>query len=238
MTRRVCQTPASRPVIIVFAREPIAGFTKTRLIPRVGAANAATLAHAFTLDALNKALRTGLSVVIAGSAPCGIKASRYFQRLARRFAAILIDQGTGSLGAQMDRSLAPFHDRGALLIGTDTPSLPPGFIARAIGLMREAPVVLGPSLDGGYYLLALRGKSSDPSLNMFRGIRWGGPRVLADTIDRLKHAEVRYSLAPAWYDIDRWSDLLLLAAHLKIIRRSEADPCPHTSQILRRLGLL
>ncbi|HXD90699.1 MAG TPA: DUF2064 domain-containing protein, partial [Candidatus Binataceae bacterium] len=124
MTRDVRRTSASRPVIIVFAREPIAGFTKTRLILRVGAANAAALAHAFTLDALAKAQRTGLPVVIAGSAPGGIGASRYFQRLAKGFDAILIDQGEGSLGARMNRSLARFHDRGALLIGTDMPSLP------------------------------------------------------------------------------------------------------------------
>jgi len=49
---------------------------------------------------------------------------------------------------------------------------------------------------------------------------------------------MRYALAPAWYDIDRWSDLLLLAAHLRIILRVEANPCPHTSRILVRLGLL
>jgi rSAM/selenodomain-associated transferase 1 len=238
VTRVVRRTSASRPVIIVFAREPIAGFTKTRLIPRLGAANAAVLAHAFTLDALAKAQRTGLPVVIAGSAPSGIEASRYFQPLAKSFDAILIDQGEGSLGARMSRSLARFHDRGALLIGTDTPSLPPRFIARAVTLMRKWPIVLGPSLDGGYYLVALRRKSSISSADIFRGIRWGGSRVLAATIDRLERAEMRYALAPAWYDIDRWSDLLLLAAHLRIILRVEANPCPHTSRILVRLGLL
>ena len=238
MTRDVRRTSASRPVIIVFAREPIAGFTKTRLIPRIGAANAAAFAHAFTLDALAKAQRTGRPVVIAGSAPSGIDASRYFQRLAKSFDAILIDQGEGSLGARMNRSLGRLHDRGALLIGTDMPSLPPRFIARAVALLRKAPVVLGPSLDGGYYLVALRGKSSISSADIFRGIRWGGPRVLAATIARLERAEMHYALAPAWYDIDRWSDLLLLAAHLRIILRVEANPCPHTSRILVRLGLL
>ena len=138
----------------------------------------------------------------------------------------------------MARSLDPFRDRGALLIGTDTPSLPLRFITRVIALMRKAPVVLGPSLDGGYYLVALRCSSPIASPAIFRGIRWGGARVLADTIARLDRAGVRCALAPAWYDIDRWGDLLLLAAHLRLNRRAGADHCPHTTRILERLGLL
>jgi rSAM/selenodomain-associated transferase 1 len=238
VTRSARRNPVSAPAIIVFAREPIAGFTKTRLIPRLGARTAAALAHAFTLDALAKAQRMGLPLVIAGSAPGGIDRSRYFQRLGQRFAATLIDQGQGSLGARMHRSLAPFSSRGALLFGTDTPSLPLSFLARAMALMRKASVILGPSLDGGYYLVALRGTAYDSSRDLFRGIRWGGSHVLAETIARLRRANLRYSLAPAWYDIDRWSDLLLLAAHLRIIQPREVDPCPQASKILRRLGLL
>jgi hypothetical protein len=238
VTRGGRQTEASQPAIIVFAREPIAGFTKTRLIPRIGGPNAATLAHAFTLDALAKVRRTGLPIVIAGSAAQGGGESRYFHRLARSFAATLIDQGGGSLGARMRRSLAPFSSSGALLIGTDTPSLPLHFIERGIVLMRKSPVVLGPSLDGGYYFVAIRGEPSDSFRDIFRGIRWGGSRVLAETVDRLRRAHTRYVLAPTWYDVDRWGDLVLLAAHLRIIRRAGTDPCPNTSKTLRRLGLL
>jgi rSAM/selenodomain-associated transferase 1 len=227
------QAAAPRPAIIIFAREPVAGFTKTRLIARIGSQNAATLSHAFTLDALAKARSTGLPLVIAAGALSG--ASAYFPPLARRFGAVLVDQGDGSLGARMRLSLERFSNPGgALLIGTDTPSLPASFIARGARLMRTAPVVLGPSLDGGYYLVAVRGEPAD----IFRGVRWGGSQVLAQTLERLRRMHTPYALAPAWYDVDRWSDLLLLARHLHIIRRTGSDPCPATAKVLRQLGLL
>jgi rSAM/selenodomain-associated transferase 1 len=220
--------------IIVFTREPIPGLTKTRLIPRLGANNAAALADAFTRDALTKARATGLRLTIAGSAAQGVMHSSYFLALARRFDAELIDQGRGSLGGRMARVLAPFSAKGAILLGTDTPSIPPRKLMRAAAMLRWSPAVLGPSLDGGYYLIGLRGGLPD----IFRGIRWGSASVLATTIARLERAGTRYGLAEPWYDIDRWSDLLLLAAHLRLILCRAPDPCPATSQLLRRLGLL
>ncbi|MGH7840337.1 MAG: TIGR04282 family arsenosugar biosynthesis glycosyltransferase [Candidatus Binataceae bacterium] len=234
MRRVALAAPAVKPAIIVFTREPLAGETKTRLIPRLGARHAAALADAFTRDALRKARATGLPLVIAGSAPQGVAGNRYFHALARRFDAGLIDQGKGSLGTRMRRVLAPYSARGAILIGTDTPSLPVRCLAQAAALLRRSPVVFGPSLDGGYHLIGVRGTLPD----IFRGIRWGRAQVLAATIARLDAAGTRYALAEPWYDIDRWSDLMLLAAHLRISGPRAPDPCPATSRLLRRLGLL
>jgi hypothetical protein len=225
---------AFKQTIIVFAREPIAGATKTRLIPRLGADHAAALADAFTRDALIKARATGLRLVIAGSAPESVMRSRYFHRVARRFQADLIDQGSGSLGARMSRVLAPYSTDGAILIGADTPSLPARLLVQAVARLHRSPVVLGPSLDGGYYLVGVRGDIPD----IFRGIRWGTSSVLATTITRLERTGARYTLAEPWYDIDRWSDLLRLAAHLRMIRHGAPDPCPATSRLLHQLGLL
>ena len=73
-----------------------------------------------------------------GSAPHGAQHSRYLRRVARRFRAELIDQGGGSLGARMARSLEPYRAGGALLIGTDTPSLPQRLLARSVALLRRA----------------------------------------------------------------------------------------------------
>jgi uncharacterized protein len=230
-----------RPTLIIFTREPVAGETKTRLIPRVGAGNAAALAHAFTLDALAKAQNLRVPIVIAGSAPGDARRASYFRTLARRFDAVLVDQGGGDLGARMARALAPLCDAGAVLIGTDTPSLPPKLLARNVALLRRTRVVLGPSLDGGYYLVGVRG----PLPDIFRGIRWGSAQVLAETIRRLKRMCIPYALGPSWYDVDRWSDLMLLAAHLsrladsgeRLILRGP-HPCPATARVLARLGLL
>jgi rSAM/selenodomain-associated transferase 1 len=241
--------------LIVFCREPLAGHTKTRLIPRLGAANAAELASAFIVDALAKCrtLAPG-QIVIAASAPHGAENSDYLRRAARRFGAELVDQGGGSLGARMARALEPYRAGGAVLLGTDTPSLPPRLLARSVALLRRAAVVIAPSLDGGYYLVGVRG----PMPEIFRAIVWGRSNVLSETVARLRRTGTRYALGPAWYDVDRSSDVMLLAAHLdqhlaRMKRLSGSTsgrrpsgakpppqplPCPATARVLRRLGLL
>jgi uncharacterized protein len=237
-------------VTIVFTREPIAGETKTRLIRRLGAANAAALADAFARDAIAKARVVGAPIVIAGSAPAGVGASPYFRGLARHFGAQLANQSGGTLGVRMAGVLEPYRATGAVLFGTDTPSLPLRMLRQNIALLRRFPVVLGPSLDGGYYLIGVRGKMPD----IFRGVRWGGPHVLQQTIKRLEAMGIPYALGPAWYDVDRWSDVMLLAAHLRRMAKapggrprasglswstpSDANPCPTTARLLTRLGLI
>lgn len=223
-----------RGTVIVFTREPIAGAAKTRLIARIGAHNAAALAGAFTCDALAKARGLGMPLVIAASAPAGACGSPYFRALAKAFRAELIDQGGGHLGARMRRALEPYAPAGAILIGTDTPTIPPAMIARCAAMLRDAPVVLGPSLDGGYYLIGVRGAMPD----IFRGVRWGRTRVLEQTLARLRRDRMPHALGPSWYDVDRWSDLMLLRAHLwKLIARG-SNPCPASARLLAHLGLL
>jgi rSAM/selenodomain-associated transferase 1 len=223
-----------RPGIIVFAREPIPGMTKTRLASRIGANNAAALADAFARDAIAKARLLELPLLIAGSAADELRHNRYFRLLARQCKAVLVDQEQGHLGARMARVLAPLAQTGVLLIGTDTPSLPITILRHARELLRRNRVVIGPSLDGGYYLVGIRGAMPD----MFRSIRWGGSRVLEETMARLTRAGIRPALAPSWYDVDRWSDLMLLTEHLRRQSRRGALPCPHTARVLVKLGLL
>ena len=220
--------------VIAFAREPEPGSAKTRLIPRLGAANTAALADAFIQDAMAKAAALKTSLVIAGSAPGGVANSKYFQALARRYKATLIEQGGGTLGARMSRTIKPFAQGGAILIGTDTPSLPLLLLRQSRAALRRRPIVIGPSLDGGYYLVGIRGEVPD----IFRGVRWGGSRVLEQTVKRLRRRKLKFAVGPAWYDIDRWSDLLLLCVHLQRFSRRSADPCPATRRLLARLGLL
>jgi hypothetical protein len=228
----------SRPALIVFCREPIAHLVKTRLIGKLTPDDVARLADAFIVDALSKAISVRASgVVIAASAPAGAANSKYFRRLANRFGTELIDQGRGSLGARMSRALEPLASSGALLVGTDTPSLPAALLEKSIAALARNRVVIAPSLDGGYYGIGVRGAMPP----IFTAIRWGSGEVLDATIRRLDRARIRYSLGPAWYDVDRWSDLMLLAAHRRLWRvahRASASPCPATDAVLKRLGLL
>jgi uncharacterized protein len=230
---------ASRPALIVFCREPVAHQAKTRLIGAMTAAAAAALSDAFIRDALAKAVSIGPSrIVIAASAAGGVERSKYFRRLARRFGAELIDQGNGSLGKRMARALEPFSSSGALLIGTDTPSLPIPLLAASVEALRRSRVLIAPSLDGGYYALGVRGVVPP----IFTAIRWGSGGVFDSTVKRLERAGIRYAMGPAWYDVDRWADVMLLAAHLRLLararRRGDASPCPATEAVLERLGVL
>jgi rSAM/selenodomain-associated transferase 1 len=225
----------SRPALIVFCREPIAHQAKTRLIGALTPIAAAALAGAFIRDALAKAVSVRPSrIVIAASAPDGAAGSKYFRRLARQFDAELLDQGTGTLGHRMARSLDPFTSSGALLIGTDTPSLPAALLASSVEAVRRSRVVIAPSLDGGYYAVGVRGAMPP----IFTGIRWGSRNVFDATIARLKRAGIPYALGPAWYDVDRWPDVLLLVAHLRMMARTHSSPCPATGRVLTRLGVL
>ena len=230
---------APRPALIVFCREPIEHQVKTRLIGPMTPAAAVALSDAFIRDALAKGVAVGPSkIVIAASTPNGLGRSKYFRHLARRFDAELIDQGDGSLGLRMARVLAPFSATGALLIGTDTPSLPPAMLKVSLNALARHRVVIAPSLDGGYYAIGVRG--SIPPI--FTGIRWGSATVFDSTIKRLDRARIPYKLGPAWYDVDRWADVMLLAAHLRLLAQSRRGarslPCPATERVLEQLGLL
>src|SRR5579872_95200 len=231
-----------RMTVIVFAREPIAGRTKTRLIPAVGKDNAAALADAFNRDTLAKAKRLApAELVIAGSAPGGAKRSRYFKNLSQEFDAWVVEQGSGHLGARMAGAMRPFTNAGgALLMGTDTASLPQRLLTKSADLFERHPLVIAPTLDGGYYLVAMRGKLPD----IFKPMGWGGSDVLAKTLARLREMEEPYCLAPWWYDVDRPIDLQFLISHLKNRLRSfggqamalgSPHPCPATLAVIRHI---
>jgi rSAM/selenodomain-associated transferase 1 len=231
-----------RMTVIVFAREPIAGRTKTRLIPAIGRDNAAALADAFNRDALAKAKKLApAELVIAGSAPGGAKRSRYFKNLAHEFGAWIVEQGTGHLGARMAAAMRPFTNAGgAMLMGTDTPSLPVKLLMKSADLFEKNPLVIAPTLDGGYYLVAMRGKLPD----IFKPMSWGGSDVLAKTLVRLREAGESYCLGPWWYDVDRPIDLHFLISHLKnrpstfggqAMALGSPHPCPATAAVLKRI---
>ncbi len=170
----------SRPTLIVFCREPVAHHAKTRLIGALTAAGAAALSDAFIRDALAKAVAIHPArLVIAATTRGSAEHSKYFRCLARRFDAELIDQGNGSLGKRMARALERFSATGALLIGTDTPSLPEALLADSLQALRRRRIVIAPSLDGGYYAIGVRGAMPP----IFTAIRWGTSGVFASTIE-------------------------------------------------------
>jgi len=219
--------------VVVFARAPIPGQTKTRLIPALGAASAAELYRCFLLDTLGCICGVEAEVIVAAAEPEHLESIRGIAGEACPRAQVVAQSGS-DLGERMANAfrdaLAAGHARVAL-IGTDSPSLPPDRVNRALSLLRDRPeVVLGPSLDGGYYLIGLR--AALPQL--FQHMDWSSGTVLVDTLRRTQAIRAAVSLLEPWYDVDTPEALAVLRAHLTALALAgEPIPCPATWQYLQ-----
>jgi rSAM/selenodomain-associated transferase 1 len=179
-------------MIIVFARAPVPGEAKTRLIPRLGAWRAARLHASLTLRALRIARRTGEEVELHGT-----RRHSFFRNLDVPFRL----QRGKDLGERMYRALAKAR-KPAILIGTDCPVLTSADLRRALRWLRGGcEVVLAPAEDGGYALIGARRVSK----HLFEDIAWSTPSVYVDTAKKLRGYRWR-ALRTVW-DVDRPEDL-------------------------------
>jgi rSAM/selenodomain-associated transferase 1 len=217
-------------VLGLFAKWPTPGMVKTRLA-HGDTTWGARVARAFLLDALQRfAVVDALRVLVF--APAERQAD--FATLAvDRF--LLAPQTDGNLGRRLTAFFQRQFDAGAravVAIGADSPTLPVDYVERAFAELEEADVVLGPTTDGGYYLIGC--KPDHPPL--FDNIAWSSGRVLADTIAALSGPRWRLALLPPWYDVDRPEDWELLRGHIAALRRAGIDPAaPHTEALLSSL---
>ena len=183
-----------KPRILIFAKAPVAGRVKTRLIPALGAECAARLAEAMLARTVAEALASGLGVELVGEPdPAGWYGGPEIA---------LSAQGEGDLGARLARAAA--RARGpVLLIGADCPALDRRRLAATAEALERHDAVLHPAEDGGYVLLGLR--LFDPSL--FEGIAWSGPDVAAETLARIAALGWSVDLRETLRDIDEPGDL-------------------------------
>jgi len=200
-------TPLS---IAVFARAPVPGLAKTRLIPRLGADGAARLQAMLTRRALARACEVANAQVtlwIAGDLDSDPVAA-FIASCVRDFAIDIEQQAGADLGARMGAAAlaAKTAGRGLIIIGTDCPAQTAGDLAEARALLEQSDVVLQPALDGGYVLIGLR-----PSIQcfdpIFGDIEWGTDKVLSVTRARLHAAGLSFSELHALPDLDRDEDL-------------------------------
>jgi rSAM/selenodomain-associated transferase 1 len=217
--------------LIIFARAPLPGHTKTRLIPSLGPDGAAELYRCFLLDTLAQAARAPAQPIIAAAAVDDAPALRALAAEAGLDAEVTIQSGA-DLGARMRRAFQDAFARGhprAVIIGSDSPSLPPARVAEALAQSAARDLVLGPSFDGGYYLIGLH--ADQPRL--FEGVAWSQPTVLLETLRRARELGLSISLLDPWYDVDTPEDLARLRTHLAALALAGQEiPCPRTWQHL------
>lgn len=214
--------------VLVFARAPERGRVKTRLAAALGDAAALALHRAFLADALRAARLAANTVVLAHtpSAPFPEQA----------LADVLVVQRGATFGERFDAALADARARvptGPLvLVGADTPHLPPSAIRRALLMVTRYPSVLGPSSEGGFYLLGFR-RAVVPVARAFES-----GNEAASVARALVAAGARPVLLEPSFDVDVPADLANLVLHLETTAAARDAWAPReTVRALAELGL-
>lgn len=188
--------------IVIFAKAPVPGKVKTRLIPALGAEGAARLATQMLERTLEEATAVDVGAVelCSDPAPDDVVWDRY-----RDKADLVADQGPGDLGERLACAARRVIDEGdrILLIGTDSPDLDRVHLRNAANSLDEFDAVIHPSLDGGYALLGF--SRFEPSL--FEGIAWSTDQVAAQTIARIEALGWSLHIGETLRDIDVPADL-------------------------------
>jgi len=151
----------------------------------------------------------------------------------------------GKLEAEVNQAFDELFDRGyrrVALIGSDSPDIPLANIMRAFTALKLpgagssgacgddfGRLVLGPALDGGYYLIAMNADMQAKSSSIFKGVEWGGDSVLRRTLERAAQAGIALEMLPEWHDIDSFEDIALL---------KDRKGLPATRAILKALNII
>jgi uncharacterized protein len=196
--------------LIVFAKVPVAGEVKTRLTPAFDAGQAARLYEAFVTDSLAQYVRldTAVRLYLASSE------GEFTDDVIPEGVTVHRQSGDG-LGERMQRAIIETFAAGyerAVVIGTDHPSLPTEFIRMAFdALLEPISVCIGPTEDGGYYLIGM----NDFFPDLFTGMVYSRTDVFSNTLARIETTRANVTILPVWYDVDTLDDLKRLAADLR-----------------------
>ena len=199
-------------VLLVFTKPPVSGQVKTRLIPGIGRRRALSLYEELLTKTLNTARQAGFSSLQLWVH--GDLNHPYFNRLKNRHAVKLFKQKGKNLGQRMSNAFITALSRYpyAVLIGCDCPSLECSDLKTASAyLNKKTDIVLGPAIDGGYYLIGLTKNNAQ----LFSGIQWGKDKVFIDTCANISRLNWKLDLLPMRWDVDRTADLL---AYFKLKR--------------------
>lgn len=221
----------AKPAVGLFAKPPRPGEVKTRLCPPLTPAGAARLYEAFLGDLAD--MLDGVSAwewlvycpepdVLEAMWPDGAPRPLAWRR-----------QIESDLGHRMQAALEELLCEGrpsAILLGSDHPTVTRPMIAEALCALESAEIVLGPSFDGGLYLVGWAGLHPE----IFRDVPWSTGRVLDTVVRRAHEHGVRSAVVTPWYDVDDAKDLEFLRAHLGALdlEPGTRGSCPRTRAAL------
>jgi rSAM/selenodomain-associated transferase 1 len=215
-----------RLAVIVFAKPPRPGQAKTRLAAVLGDATAAELARAFVVDTWSLVGSLEWADPILATTDID---DPFWSELP---GATVWAQGDGDLGDRMERALRralETHDA-AVVIGSDVPGVPVAALNQARAALKFADVVIGPSEDGGYYLIGFRAACPHGA---FAGVEWSTSHTRADTKARLRSLGLAVVKVTPWFDVDEVDDLHRLRHLGDRLRRA----APETARVLDTLML-
>lgn len=210
--------------VSIMAKAPRAGEVKTRLCPPLSTSEAAELYRCFLLDKIEQVGELKKASPAIAYTPD--EGRTFFEEFAPGF--VLLPQRGPDLGFRLannfDQLLATGY-QGALTIDSDTPTLPTHFLEQALDLIAtpHLDLVLGPSDDGGYYLIGLRKLYRE----LFEGMAWSTAEVVPETIRRAEAKGLKVATLPLWFDVDTGEDLERLKASLDSAQ-------PHMARHTRR----
>jgi len=195
--------------LVIMAKRPVAGAVKTRLTPFLTPQQAADLYEQMLVDTIERCgARADCTVIIGVDDSSSVP---YFSTIAPECRQL--EQDGETLGHRLDAVLSSCIEDGfdeAYAIGSDSPDLPAGHLTQAFELLGDADndVVLGPTDDGGYYLIGWKRRWRQ----MVTEVVMSTPTVLADTLVQADLLTARVALAPGWYDVDSAQDIGRLCA--------------------------
>ncbi len=216
----------SKPALAVMARAPVPGKVKTRLQPYLTPEQSASLCLAFLKDALELAASTiGYTPFLFYTPP---EMEAFFRQLIPPSVSLLA-QSKGDLGQKMYHIFLKLGGGGyspVVVVGSDLPTLQPSHLEKAIVCLQSCEVCLGPSHDGGYYLIGARGAHK----SLFEGVAWSTPTVLQATISRAKAAGLSLGLLDVCSDVDTVEDLRRLRREIERLRQTPGSRVPRYTE--------
>ncbi len=204
---------------IVFAKNPVPGQVKTRLLSLLSPEGAASLYQAFLVDWCN-ALSTlpASDLVVAYTPPDSL----HDLKTLIGEGATYIPQGESGLGERLtavSRWACNQNYEKFLIVGSDSPTLPIAYIERGMEFLDSRDLVIGPSTDGGYYLIGFSKSGAERAIpTIFQHIPWSTEHVLRETLEKVDGTDATLGLLPPWYDVDTPSDLWFMREHLFAMR--------------------